>query len=65
VCGSEVNAALKALRAYGLNVVAIHHHMMDTLPRFFSTTAAAAQRPGLLWLSLRWMSWDSKPPVAR
>ena len=29
---SEVNAVLKALRAHGLNVVAIHHHMLDTQP---------------------------------
>jgi hypothetical protein len=29
---SEVNAVLKALRSQGLNVVAIHHHMLDTQP---------------------------------
>jgi hypothetical protein len=29
---SEVNAVLKALRSHGLNVVAIHHHMLDTQP---------------------------------
>jgi hypothetical protein len=29
---SEVNAVLKALRTHGLNVVAIHHHMLDTQP---------------------------------
>src|SRR5713226_8445969 len=28
----EVNAVLKALRSHGLNVVAIHHHMLDTQP---------------------------------
>jgi hypothetical protein len=30
--GSEVNAVLKALRSHGLNIVAIHHHMLDTQP---------------------------------
>jgi hypothetical protein len=29
---SEVNAVLKALRSHGLNVVAIHQHMLDTQP---------------------------------
>ena len=29
---SEVNAVLKALRSNGLNIVAIHHHMLDTQP---------------------------------
>lgn len=29
---SEVNPTLKALRKNGLNVVAIHHHMLDTHP---------------------------------
>ena len=29
---SEVNAVLKALRQNGLDVVAIHHHMLDTQP---------------------------------
>ncbi len=29
---SEVNAVLKALRSHGLNIVAIHHHMLDTQP---------------------------------
>src|SRR5712664_3290092 len=29
---SEVNPVLKALRSHGLNVVAIHHHMLDTQP---------------------------------
>ena len=29
---SEVNPTLKALRSNGLNVVAIHHHMIDTRP---------------------------------
>ena len=29
---SEVNSVLKALRSHGLNVVAIHHHMLDTQP---------------------------------
>ena len=29
---SEVNPVLKALRSRGLNVVAIHHHMLDTQP---------------------------------
>lgn len=29
---SEVNPVLKALRKHGLNVVAIHHHMLDTHP---------------------------------
>ena len=29
---SEVNAVLKALRSHGLNVVAIHHHMLNTQP---------------------------------
>jgi hypothetical protein len=28
----EVNPTLRALRAHGLNVVAIHHHMLDTHP---------------------------------
>ena len=28
----EVNAVLKALRSHGLNIVAIHHHMLDTQP---------------------------------
>jgi hypothetical protein len=28
----EVNAVLKALRSYGLNIVAIHHHMLGTQP---------------------------------
>ena len=28
----EVNAVLKALRSNGLNIVAIHHHMLDTQP---------------------------------
>jgi hypothetical protein len=29
---TEVNLVLKALRSHGLNVVAIHHHMLDTQP---------------------------------
>jgi len=29
---SEVNAVLKVLRSHGLNIVAIHHHMLDTQP---------------------------------
>ena len=29
---SEVNSVLKALRSHGLNVVAIHHHMLDIQP---------------------------------
>jgi len=29
---AEVNSVLKALRSHGLNVVAIHHHMLDTQP---------------------------------
>src|SRR5713226_1018936 len=29
---SEVNAVLKALRSHGSNIVAIHHHMLDTQP---------------------------------
>ena len=29
---SEVNAVLKTLRQNGLDVVAIHHHMLDTQP---------------------------------
>jgi hypothetical protein len=29
---SEVNTVLKALRSHGLNIVAIHHHMLDTQP---------------------------------
>ncbi len=29
---SEVNAVLKALHSNGLNIVAIHHHMLDTQP---------------------------------
>jgi hypothetical protein len=29
---SEVNAVLKALRSNGINIVAIHHHMLDTQP---------------------------------
>lgn len=29
---SEVNSVLKALRAHGLNIVAIHQHMLDTQP---------------------------------
>ena len=29
---SEVNAVLKALRSHGLNIVAIHHHMLETQP---------------------------------
>ncbi len=29
---SEVNSVLKALRSNGLNIVAIHHHMLDTQP---------------------------------
>jgi hypothetical protein len=29
---SEVNAVLKALRSNGLNIVAIHHHMLGTQP---------------------------------
>jgi hypothetical protein len=29
---SEVNAVLKALRSNGLNILAIHHHMLDTQP---------------------------------
>ena len=29
---SEVNAVLKALRSHGLNIVAIHNHMLDTQP---------------------------------
>jgi len=29
---SEVNAVLKALRSHGLNIVAIHNHMLDTHP---------------------------------
>jgi len=28
----EVNAVLKALRSHGLNIVAIHHHMLGTQP---------------------------------
>jgi hypothetical protein len=30
--GSEVQSVLKALRSHGLEVVAIHHHMIDTQP---------------------------------
>ncbi len=29
---TEVNSVLKALRSHSLNVVAIHHHMLDTQP---------------------------------
>ena len=29
---TEVNSVLKALRSHGLNIVAIHHHMLDTQP---------------------------------
>jgi hypothetical protein len=29
---NEFNAVLKALRSHGLNIVAIHHHMLDTQP---------------------------------
>ena len=29
---SEVTPTLKALRSHGLDVVAIHHHMIDTKP---------------------------------
>jgi len=29
---SEVNSVLKALRSHGLNIVAIHHHMLTTQP---------------------------------
>jgi len=29
---NEVNAVLKALRSHDLNIVAIHHHMLDTQP---------------------------------
>ena len=29
---SEVTPTLKALRAHGLDVVAIHHHMLNTKP---------------------------------
>lgn len=29
---NEVNAVLKALRSNGLDVVAIHHHMINTQP---------------------------------
>jgi hypothetical protein len=32
---TEVNAVLKALRAHDLNIVAIHHHMLGTLPAVF------------------------------
>jgi hypothetical protein len=32
---SEVTPVLKALRAHGLDVVAIHHHMTDTRPQIF------------------------------
>ena len=32
---SEVNSVLKALRANGLNVVAIHHHMTGTQPNIY------------------------------
>lgn len=31
----EVNAVQKALRSHGLNIVAIHHHMLDTQPNIF------------------------------
>ena len=30
--GNEVNPVLKALRSNGLDVVAIHHHMINTQP---------------------------------
>jgi hypothetical protein len=33
--GSEVTPVLKALRAHGLQVVAIHHHMIDTRPEIY------------------------------
>jgi hypothetical protein len=33
--GSEVQPVLKALRAHGLDVVAIHHHMIDTRPEIY------------------------------
>jgi hypothetical protein len=32
---SEVTSVLKALRANGLNVVAIHHHMTTTQPTIY------------------------------
>jgi hypothetical protein len=32
---AEVNPVLKALRAHGINVVAIHHHMTGTSPAIF------------------------------
>ena len=33
--GSEVTPVLKALRGAGLNVVAIHQHMVDTQPTIY------------------------------
>ena len=33
--GSDVTPVLKALRKNGLDVVAIHHHMIDTSPTIY------------------------------
>jgi hypothetical protein len=31
----EVTPVLKALRSHGLDIVAIHHHMLDTQPQIY------------------------------
>jgi hypothetical protein len=48
---SEVNPVLKALRAHGINIVAIHHHMTGTSPtifflHYYGTGAAAKLAEG-------------------
>lgn len=49
---AEVNPVLKALRAHGINVVAIHHHMTGTSPtvfflHYYGTGAAATLAEGV------------------
>jgi hypothetical protein len=48
----EVTPVLKALRANGINVVAIHHHMTDTKPvviflHYYGTGAAETLAKGV------------------
>ncbi len=51
--GGEVNRVLRALRAHGIAVTAIHSHMLDEEPRLFFMHFWAVDDAGKLATGLR------------
>ena len=60
----EVTPVLKALRANGLDVVAIHHHMTGVKPPCRLTTTAPGRRPGWRGVFARRWICSARRPVA-